>query len=608
MTLRVGELAAGEYELRATVSGPDGVHVVGRAARLPLAWPARPRWKDAPGAKVLNNLVTELLSAASPEGAKPLEFTCPREGWVFVTSTAGKGLAGPAEITLDGQPLYAHQAPGTLEAMRYLAKGPHQLRAGGAGLERVVVRAIPELIFSKFGADPQVEEYGRYDWAFLSRHVLPNVNVLVATGAKEQEPHLRAWKRQGKRVLLECGVPGLGGPEPVTAESAWKYWSAAAGMSDPLYDGVLADEFWGGLPEEKLAAWTGALRRIRGDARFQGKVFYPYCGPMYGTEPGRRFLGEVAGAGWRFAFERYLPEQRDGRTARAYLDASLRQAIASWRREMPGAESRMIVCLGTFSRAAGEPRRGPGRQPQGVPGHAAQPAGQPPGLLRPLRRDDLPLQLHRRGDRALDGPAVPPLLHRGALRAARARPLRAAALAERRLRERPAGMDGLGGRAGQRRGPHPPRLQLAPGPLSADQPRQHRAVDEAQPARPNAVSQTLKSLQPGRLYTLRFFSGDWHDPSVKQKHAISVELAGTELVHEKSFQHVFANCYSHHHGPFDAQHRAWMNYRWLVFRAKGAEATLKISDWAGPTTPGGPAGQELMINFVQVQPYDERPR
>ena len=98
--------------------------------------------------------------------------------------------------------------------------------------------------------------------------------------------------------------------------------------------------------------------------------------------------------------------------------------------------------------------------------------------------------------------------------------------------------------------------------------------------------------------------GDFSDLSIKRKHALTIALAGAEVLPGKSFQHVFANCYSHHWGPFDDQHRAWMNYHWVVFRATHTEAGLHLSDWASDREPGGPIGQELMMNFVEVQPYD----
>jgi hypothetical protein len=48
-----------------------------------------------------------------------------------------------------------------------------------------------------------------------------------------------------------------------------------------------------------------------------------------------------------------------------------------------------------------------------------------------------------------------------------------------------------------------------------------------------------------------------------------------------------------------------MNYHGRVFRANGNTARLIISDWVSDDEPGGPIGQELMYNFVSVQPYFE---
>lgn len=45
-----------------------------------------------------------------------------------------------------------------------------------------------------------------------------------------------------------------------------------------------------------------------------------------------------------------------------------------------------------------------------------------------------------------------------------------------------------------------------------------------------------------------------------------------------------------------------MTYHWLQFRAQGPTATLSLSDWAKPGEPGGSVGQQMMINFVEVQP------
>ena len=58
-------------------------------------------------------------------------------------------------------------------------------------------------------------------------------------------------------------------------------------------------------------------------------------------------------------------------------------------------------------------------------------------------------------------------------------------------------------------------------------------------------------------------------------------------------------------GEFKGGRSYYMNYHWRVFRAKGTTARLAVSDWKSEHEPGGPVGQELMFNFVEVQPYLE---
>jgi hypothetical protein len=42
-----------------------------------------------------------------------------------------------------------------------------------------------------------------------------------------------------------------------------------------------------------------------------------------------------------------------------------------------------------------------------------------------------------------------------------------------------------------------------------------------------------------------------------------------------------------------------------VFRAKSGAAKLTITDWASDGEPGGPIGQEIALNFVEIQPHLE---
>ena len=47
----------------------------------------------------------------------------------------------------------------------------------------------------------------------------------------------------------------------------------------------------------------------------------------------------------------------------------------------------------------------------------------------------------------------------------------------------------------------------------------------------------------------------------------------------------------------------WSDFHQILFRAERETANLVISDWLYPTVPTGPVGQELLFNFIQVEPY-----
>ena len=129
---------------------------------------------------------------------------------------------------------------------------------------------------------------------------------------------------------------------------------------------------------------------------------------------------------------------------------------------------------------------------------------------------------------------------------------------------------------------------------------------------PNEVSQQLRGLTPGRLYSLKVFTGDHADLQAgktrKDQHGLSITLDGAE-VQPGGFSHPFIShdvpaalaAYAKVAGkpPF------WMTYHWLRFRATSPAATLTLSDWTKTGEPGGPAGQQTMVNFVEIQPVLE---
>ena len=136
------------------------------------------------GEKKLNNLVSSLLEVSSiSKSGQSFAFTRSSDGWIFVSSTSkGQGMVrvildkSDSVIVLDGE------GSSRGEAMRHVTKGKHTIqveRKGRISVEKLAVRAIPELIHCGLGYNPEIKSYGLYDMEFLKKDVLPNVTTLL---------------------------------------------------------------------------------------------------------------------------------------------------------------------------------------------------------------------------------------------------------------------------------------------------------------------------------------------------------------------------------------------------------------------------------------------
>jgi len=616
---------------------------------------------ESPAPKPLNNLVTELLNVSRPppRAGAQWRFTNPRAGWVFFQSTAILGPKGELSVSVErigapatqgatnaqNVPLPASAAevgaaqPGsgapshhgqeksgallvlthgatdvdTREAMRFLAAGEYNLNMQSkapAALHALVVRAIPELIFCKFEYDPHIAAHGPYDWPFLQKHVLPHVNCIVGDGRREHGPLIKAWKEQGKRWLIECGVPSLEGKEPLTAEQAYDYWTQNAGFQDPLPDGVIADEFLPNHPGMKYPEWTEAVRRIHAAPQWRSKFFYAYCTAIYGDKESRAFLETVIGAGYRFAWEQYFPEPPTESQARQYLAGRLAE-MPRWRNALPGCEKNMVLCLGYMSMPATETLN---INPQvdykvwmdlQFQHLATDPASA--GLYGLMEftsghADDETVRWAAKLYRhyGLEGKTNLLSSQYGFKYA----------LDHIQNSDFDQGLSGWVVEAADTNSVAAKTMKGF-GWLEGRYPRTPMGDTflwtKRSGAKPNRVAQPVQHLRPGQLYSLKMVTADYQElqqgKSASQKHAVSMHVIGAEALAQRSFQQVVANNWAHNLGPFNNQNKAWLNYHYQVFRAKGPTAELAISDWASPTQPGGPPGQELMFNFLELQPY-----
>jgi hypothetical protein len=325
---------------------------------------------------------------------------------------------------------------------------------------------------------------------------------------------------------------------------------------------------------------------------------------MYGSPASEAFMRAVLDGGHRFALERYLPEQRSEEAARGYLDSVLAREAERWEKGLPGSAARMVVCFGYFSAPPESLDVNPSVDHKvylDMQFHlvANDPAfANVAGLMTYLcsYADEETVRwagklfrhyaIEGRAERMTDDPYLLPHLANGDFEEGtqgwEVSPAQEGGITTSSM----SGFSWLEGR-------YPKTSQ---GDTFAVLKRSAKA--------PNRLSQTIRSLMPGRLYSLRMFSADIGELGKEQKLALSVNVTGAEVLPEKQFQHVFPNCYSHHLGPYDDKNRAWMNYHWLVFRATAEQARVVIADWLDDQTPGGAVGQQTAVNFVQVQPYD----
>ena len=557
--------------------------------------PQRPR--------VLNNFVTELLVLRdqSPDGRQVFSVHNPRQGWLFVRVDAWAGRTGSLTVRVapaaDGgaaEETLAEYAPGdktTREAMRYLPKGTYHLTVTGTdvALNSLTVRTIPAVIFANFPCYPHLPRFGRYDWAFLKRiGMLDSCNVIV-TG-DTSSPFVAEWLAQGRQLLQQAGVPGLRGNEPMSEQDAYDYWIGAAGMNDANVSGVIADEFYPSRAD-RFDLWVGAIKRVRRER--PQKVFYPYIAG--GATELKPFVLPLVDAGCRFAYERYLPEQRTEAEAKRHFQDRLTGEMIDFNATTPGFASQCIIVLGFLSGPNETLNKNPAvdykvhtdmqmhllatdeafRGLYGVEEYLADYCDEEylrwcaklfrhyciEGSTDRLSGDPYELNHIRNGDfeQGLQGWTVTPA-------------------ADDSVEART--MPGYGWLQGRY-----PQTDQGDTFLWA----------RRQQGKPNTISQQIVNLQPGRFYSVKMYTADYGDMTKWQIHAVSLRVTGARRMDEEEIHGAFKNCYSHHIEKF-GDTNTYFNYHRVVFQATDTTARLTISD-------GGRPGQELMFNFIEVEPY-----
>jgi hypothetical protein len=582
------------------------------------------------GQKKRNNLVTELLEVAGiSKSGSSFAFTRSGEGWIFVSAAyTGKGrlkilldqASGGAPVVLSTADHNAEQSA-LAEAVRRVAKGEHKIRVdceGRVRVEKLVVKAIPELVHCGLNAS-SIKSYGPFDMAFLRKDVLPNVTTLIVpAGIKLPQPVIDDRHRQGKKFIGEVGLNRDGR----TGDAHFAFYTRFLDAA-PFLDGLIINEF--GMnriarppdPARRERAaqrhrpYEEAFRKMRADRRYKDKVVYAYFGGSGNVvnydETGKTFVRTLIDLKYPIALERYLYERPSEKAAAAALQTFI-DGIADWEAKEPGARKNMLLTLGLFNAPPGGINKLPSvdfhvwmdRQMNVVANHKVLAGVAGLNWWTSIQADEDSVRFVGKLYRhyAIDGKTE--MLTKDPLFLTH---LRNADFAD--------GTEGWtvwaaeGGSVTTRSFPRYGRIQ-GRYPRGRE-PTGDKFLWMRRSAKgPNKFSQTVKDLQPGRLYSMKMFTCDYKDltsPRKKQLHEAdrfigSVVLEGVEVDAKRSFTEPYAS------NP-EPKIPVWITYHWKVFKALRPTARLIVSDWPADRHPTATYGQEQTFNFVEIQPYRE---
>lgn len=559
----------------------------------------------------LNNLVCRLDKGKfkiEKSETKELVFQNPRDGWILLKLAVALHGDGVITVGKDGAEWLKISVGGDVENMRWLPSGTHRLSVAATSDGKIdyEIRSVPELIFCAYHYSPFDRTQGRikfgpYDGEYLKNNrLLRNINGMVigmaAKGFAEE------WVRGGGRCFDTAIPPGAWGPDKkdvIIPEHVFKVWSENSSLTNALNSGFFIDEFNDEDDlSDKMMGWLAGIRLMFADKRFEDKMIYPY---LTYPEVSGKFIDGCCDAGARPCYEWY-PYERPTEKETVIVFEAFRDRMAHLERKIPGLMKRSLFALASMSMIGSESCDTCPEVDYKVFLDLQY------GMIAndPLFKDFGGIQLYSSGytDDEITRWCFALFRHYG-IEGRRDR------LSEQygfkyELKhimnaDFDKGLEGWETKA------------AAEGTIAVKEIKEYggktqgrwQTIDvgnhvlwmKRNAKGPNVAAQVVKGLEAGRLYSLKMLYGDFGDlmagKSVATNYALKVNLENVEIIPSKSFLGLLASFVKDY----------YFNYHWTVFRAKGTEARLVISDWADENNPGGPEGQELICNFIQVQPF-----
>lgn len=591
-------LPRGRYRVRATAYTETG-EPLETPGEEPLDWSGSASFPAGPvGARKLNNLVTELLHVAGPEAsdmARP--FANPRAGFVYIANRGSNEITIAGDSTGGDIPLrLSDEYGGAHETMRYLPPGSYTIRTPAA--RDLIVRAVAQTVYDYANTlRVYVDPFGPYAGEFEQRHVYPHTNTFLVQDADIDRDVAKELKARGRRLLSHAstGLEVRPGASPV--EIAVEKLGRGLGFSHPNCDGYLVDEFAGSSDAHRV--WSQALARLLPQPQFKGRALHAWSYALYdlvtydGGEPGREFVRTLQQYDCAVQWECYLDSQRSELAAWRHIHDKLVGETLAAERAFPGIVRSLIVAPYAYE-TAGPPwltMTDPGYDTRTYLEMQVQTVATDPAFdgvrglaaYRSCYADEETVRWTARLFRhyAIEGRTEPLGTDPYLLAHVRDGDFEEQG---RHWQVRPAEPDSIRFTLYHQLGSIEGRYTGSQGDTVLQTRRSAKG--------PNGFSQEIRNLQPGRLYSFRMFSADPRD-FANQSHAVRIEFDGAELVTEKCFTHVATG----------TRPNSFLNWHVRVFRALGTTVTLRVSDWAAADHPGGPLGQELVYNFVKIQPY-----
>jgi len=554
--------------------------------------------------RVLNNFVVQLIHTTNLRDQRrhAFRFVSPRDGWLFFrvsAATTRRGsitarLVGPPDTKPASMPLFSFDGGErrTAEVMRHLPRGEYTLEIEtiDSEISLLDIRKVPIIMYQRIpGNFRSMPGFPNYDRRFLARcGMLSACNTI---GTYDGFGWMKAWSATGRHTVRIAG--GIGGL--TSTKLAYEHWGAC--MEHPTgVNGTIIDEFYPGL-SGRFPLWVPALKRLRSEKPHKHCYLY-----LAGTAKHIRGIVEpLKDQNCYFVLEEQTYEART--KAQLLKDGFAREWVRGFEEYFPGFPERCIHSVGVMS--------GPSDSKYNDDIY--------PDVSYKVLKE---LQFHALATDPVFAPAggveiyQSPLCDEEYLRWC-ARLFRHYAIEGHRERltddpydllhiQNPDFDAGLKNWTIRSATPDSVTTAHVEGWGLNVQGRHARvgigdrfAVMTRSDKAPNEISQEITGLEPGRHYSVRLYTGDRQNLHKSQIHNISIRIPDAQelpgLVMHVPWMHRASERFGNK-PTYPCYHR-------IVFRAVKPTATLIISDWHSPGTPTGPVGQELLFNFVQVEPY-----